>query len=57
VNDPLDNADYGIVDGADASPKVAEFNRELNAHTGCAIGEVDCMDKFLLTKGVPATTK
>ena len=22
VNDPLDNADYGIVDGADASPKV-----------------------------------
>jgi len=54
VNDPLDNADYGIVDGLDASPKVDEFRRELRAHTGCDVGELDCMNKFLLTKGVPA---
>jgi len=52
VNDPLDNADYGIVDGLDASPKVDEFRRELRAHTGCDVGELKCMDKFLLTKGV-----
>ena len=54
VNDPLDNADYGIVDGMDASPKVDEFSRELRAHTGCDVGEKDCVDKFLLTKGAPA---
>jgi len=53
VNDPLDDADYGIVDGMDASPKVDEFKRELTAHTGCGMGEKDCVDKFLLTKGVP----
>lgn len=53
VNDPLDNADFGIVDGMDASPKVSEFSREMRSHTGCDVGEKDCVDKFLLTKGVP----
>lgn len=57
VNDPLDNADYGLVDGLDASPKVDEFRRELQAHTGCDVGELDCMHKFLDTKGVPAPVK
>ena len=47
VNDPLDNADYGLVDGVDALPKVSEFRRELREHSGCDVGEIDCMDKFL----------
>ena len=51
VNDPLDNADYAIVDGADASPKVDEFKRELKMHTLCDMGEIGCMNKFLSDKG------
>ena len=57
MNDPLDNADYGLVDGMDSLPKVNEFRRELRDHSGCDVGENGCLDKFLGTKNLKPQKK